>query len=217
MGEGTSAMWLSGNSGRQRGSDKDRSRRLAILPPVATAALWQVAGQCHQHALVLLLTKYFLRPEQLVSARLEDEGLMVAGFTRPLRLDPADREVLAEWLSRPRRPRSAQAVYNVVSKTLRPALVKALTEHNRATGQVPDWDRLLDLGVGTLRQMARECHGEAAGYEEATYRELLHEEDADPDETLRSLSTRSRRILANAAASVVAEIETARQRLEFER
>ncbi len=214
MGEGTSAAWVGISKHSSRGSDKDRHRQLAILPPQVEDALWQVAAARGQLALILLLTKYYLRPEQIVSARLDPDGLIVAGFDRPIGIDPADNDVIGKWLSLKRRPRTAQAVRNALS-ALRSPVLSNLEAQNHLTDASTDWQGLLDIGIVALRRFARERHAESSNYEEAVYCELLHDEDADPYDNFRWLSRTARHTLAEASRQVVAEIELAKKRMGY--
>ncbi len=214
MGEGTSTAWVNSSKRSSRGSDKDRRRELATLPPQVEEALWQVASERGQLALILLLTKYYLRPEQIVSARLDADGLIVTGFDLPIGIDPTDKAVIDTWLSRKRRPHTAQAVRNVLS-ALRSPVVSRLEEQNQITGASTDWKELLDIGIGALRRFARERHAETSNYEEAIYCELLHNEDADPYDNLRLLSPTARCILTEASRQLVAEIEQAKKRMGY--
>jgi succinate dehydrogenase flavin-adding protein (antitoxin of CptAB toxin-antitoxin module) len=187
---------------------------LAILPPQVEDVLWQVATERGQLALILLLTKYYLRPKQIVSARLGPDGLIVTGFDRPIGIDPSDNDVVGEWLSRKRRPRTAQAVRNALS-ALRSPVVSELEVQNHLTGASTDWQELLDIGIGALRRFARERHAETSNYEEAVYCDLLHNEDADPYDNLRWLSQTARRILTQASRQVVVEIKQANERMVY--
>ncbi|WP_276961362.1 hypothetical protein [Ferrimicrobium acidiphilum] len=214
MGEGTSAAWASSSERSSRGSDKDRRRQLAILPPQVEEALWQVASERGQLALILLLTKYYLRSEQIISARLGPDGLIVAGFDGPIGIDPFDHDVISKWLSRKRRPRTAQAVRNAVL-ALRSPVVSKLEVQNHLTGASTDWQELLDIGIGALRRFARERHAEVSNFEEAIYCDFLHNEEADPYDNLRWLSQTARLILTEASKQVVAEIEQAKKRMGY--
>lgn len=109
-----------------------------MLPSRAEALLWPVAEQINQLGLVLLLVKYMLSPEQALTASVGEDGLHVEGFAEPLLLEPEDRPRVEEWLGRTKRSHSAQAVRNVLSAKLKPALVSALETHQECT------DRRLD-------------------------------------------------------------------------
>jgi hypothetical protein len=213
MGEGTSAAWTHARGNKTGRSDKRRRTRILELPPQAERALFEVAEETGQLAPVVLLTKYYLSPEQVVSCELSNGGLAVPGFELPLSVDPADREVLASWLSRRRRARSAQAIRNLLGD-LREKVIARLEHEDRLAGRCVDWATLLDIGVVALRRMAAERHAEACGFEESVYRELLHDETADPHEVLHRLSRPARRILAGAAEAIVVEVVAARKRLE---
>jgi len=190
------------------GMDKDFGRKLRFIPPLAERKLSEVARKQGNLAPLLLLTKYFLRPERATHTRLTDEGLVVPGFESPLPVDPADRAVLGEWLSRRSRMRSKQSIWSWCSTELRDGVIAALAAHEAETGEDTSWRELLDVGVVRLRELARERLAEAAHFAETPYRELVHDVKADPDETLRTLTTRTRRILAEVAAIEAAEIES---------
>ncbi len=213
MGEGTSAGWANSRGKATGSSDKRRSKHILELVPQVEAALFAVAEEAGQLAPILLLTKYYIRPEQVASCRLSDEGLEVPGFLRPLEVDAHDREVLASWLSRRRRVRSAQAVRSLLG-ALRPKVLARLEAQDRLTGRCTDWAALADIGVVALRRMAAEHHAEACRFEESVYRDLLHDETADPYDVLRRLSRPARRILADAAEAIAQEVIAARHRLE---
>lgn len=215
MGEGTSAAWTHARGTGTGSSDKRRRTRLLELVPQVEETLFAVAEEQGQLAPILLVTKYYLRPEQLASCRLTDEGLEVPSFERPLAVDPDDQEVLASWLSRRRRVRSAQAMRTLLGR-LRPQVLARLEEQGRRAGLCTDWAALADLGVVALRRMAAERHADACGFDESVYRELLHDETADPAEVLCRLSRPARRILADAATAITAEVLAARKRLEEE-
>lgn len=201
MNEGTSSAWLRGLRGRISGSNsgKDRARSLLIIPPLAQDLLFRVAEEAAHLGLLRLLVQHYLRPDQAVGARLSDEGLVVKGFERPLLVDPAERPVLAEWLGRTRRPHSAAAVRNLLAGDLRRRLVAALAAYEAATNEDTTWRVHIDIGVRSLRRLARELLADAADYDEAVYRELLHDETADPNDTLHWLTARARQVLADAA------------------
>ena len=184
-----------------------------MLPSRAEALLWPVAEQINQLGLVLLLVKYMLSPEQAVTASVGDDGLHVEGFAEPLLLEPEDRPRVEEWLGRTKRSHSAQAVRNVLSAKLKPALVSALETHQERTGDWTGWRIRLRCGVKELGRSGIELNAEAGGYDESTHRELVHSKDADVDDTLRMLTRRARRILGEAAefeARLVQELMEAR-------
>jgi len=203
MGEGTSEA-AGRSDARRRGSDKDRRRYLAVVPPVVAQALIAVAKRQGQLGLILLLTKYYLRPEQAAGARLEDAGLVAAGFERPIPVADADRADIAKWLAKKRRAHSAQAVRDVLGR-MRRDVVAELSSTVSATWPTA-WDELVDLGVVSLRRFAAERHAVGCRYEEAAYRELLHDSEADPYEVLRYLSTPARQMIASAAQKLAFEI-----------
>lgn len=213
MGEGTTAAWASAPKRLKSGSDKRRRNRLVELSPEAEEALFAVAKEVGQAVPLVLLTKYYLRPEQVATCQLDGEGLVVEGFERRLGIDEADREALASWLSRPRRARSAQAVRNLLGD-LRKKVVARLESSRAAANTSTDWAGLLDIGVVALRRMAAERHAEACGFEEQVFRDLLHDETADPCDVLRRLSRPARRILAEAAAAIVDEVHAASEHRE---
>jgi len=207
MGEGSSAAWVNLGKQASRGSDKLRSAKLAILPPQAERELWRTADARGHKALLLLLVKYYLRPEQIVTATLEGCGLVVCGFERKIQIDPVDVDVIRSWLKRKRRPRSAQAIRNVLG-SLTKEVVLALQENEPDT----DWHQLLDIGVTSLRRLARERLAEACDFEEASYCELVHDEEADPFDNLRWLSRLARQTLQQAAQEVVEQIKKEQER-----
>lgn len=205
MGEATSSARGRRHDGR--GRDKDERRHLAVVPPQIEDALWRVAERRRQRALVVLLIRYYLRPEQIAGATLDDHGLRVPGFRHPIPVDPAERDELASWFSRRRRPRSAQAVRDALGDLLR-AIVHELSARPLPEGAWPvDWGELVDVGVVALRRLARERHAESCAFEEAVYRELIHHETADPYEVLRFLSRPARQLLAAGAEAILAEIQ----------
>lgn len=182
------------------GIGKDTQDVLYLLPPKAQELLWPVAAQIRQTGLVLLLVKYMLSPQQAVTASVADDGLHADGFDRPIYLNPEDRLTVEEWLGRRRRPRSAQTVSNVLSSKLKSSLVEALEAHEQRTGEWTGWRVRLRVGVHELHRLGAELNGEACDHDEATFKELMHSETADVDDTLRVLTRRSRRVLAEAAA-----------------
>lgn len=205
MGEGRSAAWANQPPSRKtrRGSDKDRREALPLVPEAARQAMWEEAAGHGWRALILLLVDYRLSPAQVVAATLGDAGLVVPGFSRPLPIDPADKAALGEFLSRPRRLQTPASVRTTLGR-LRQLVVARLGVTD------PDgsaWRRYVSLGVRDLRQMGAEELAEAAGYDEAVYRGLMHDEAADPDETLRWLTRRARRVLAGAMADVEATLD----------
>lgn len=209
MGEGTSEA-VTRAGWRRRGSDKDRRRHLGVIPPVVENALVAAATRSGQMGLVLLLTRYYLRPEQLVRARLTEEGLVVPGFAKPIFVDECHREVLGEWLARRRRAHSAQAVRDTLGR-LRKAVVADL-ERQEGDRWPTDWDALVDVGVVALRRLAAERLAEACGFEEAVYHELVHDARADPYAVLRVLSGPARRAIGSGADALVEEIRRAQGR-----
>ena len=213
MGEGTSAAHLAGRQYR-RGSDKDRGRRLPVIPPAVEGALVAVARRQGQLGLVVLLAKYYLRPEQVVTARVVEDGLLVERFERPIALDPADRELVGEWLGRRRRARSAQVVRDVLGRLRAGVIVELTTSPGRADGWPTAWADLVDVGIVSLRRLAAERHAESCGFEEAVYTERLHDAEADPHAVLRYLSRPARRAIGTAAGALVVEISGARERPE---
>lgn len=202
MGEGSSASWVYLSKKFPQGSDKLRRTKLAILPPQAERELWAVAGSYGQRALLLLLVKYYLRPEQIANADMESNTLVALGFERGIRIDAADAEVIRSWLGRSRRPRSAQAIRNVLGN-LAEAVVLNLGKVEPET----DWRQLLDIGVTSLRRLARERFAGASNFEEASYCELVHDEGADPFDNLRLLSSPTRKIIQQAAEEVIEQIK----------
>ena len=213
MGEGSSAAWVNSPKRVGGGSDKIRHTKLAILPPQAEKELWHAADRLGQRALILLLTKYYLRPEQITSAIVEDCSLIVNGFERGIAVDPTDVDLVRAWLERKRRPRSAPAIRNLLA-SLKRQVAENLAASNKELGAYTDWLHLLDIGVVTIRRLARERHAEASNFEEATYCELLHDEDADPFDNLRWQSEVARRTLARAAQEIVSEIKEDRKTWE---
>ena len=210
MGEGSSAAWVNSPNRVGVGSDKIRRTKLAILPPQAEKELWYAADRLGQRALILLLTKYYLRPEQITSARVENCSLIVDGFERSIAVDPADVDLVRAWLERKRRPRSAPAIRNLLA-SLKRQVAANLEASNKELGAYTDWLHLLDIGVVAIRRLARERHAEASNFEEAAYCELLHDEDADPFDNLRWQSGVARRTLARAAQEIVSEIKEDRK------
>ncbi|MCL4552877.1 MAG: hypothetical protein M1305_04910, partial [Candidatus Marsarchaeota archaeon] len=202
MGEGSSAAWVNLSKKSSRGSDKLRRTKLAILPPQAERELWRVAEARGQRALLLLLTKYFLRPEQIATAAVESCTLVALGFERGIRIDATDAEVIRSWLQRKRRPRSAQAIRNALGN-----LAKVVVLNLEKNEPETDWRQLLDIGVTSLRRLARERFAEACSFEEASYCELVHDEEADPFDNLRWLSRPARQILQQGAHDVVEQIK----------
>jgi hypothetical protein len=195
------------------GIGKDAQDVLYLLPSKAEELLWPVGERLNQLGLLLLLVKYMLRPEQAVTASVEEDGLHVEGFEKAVLLEAKDRPAVEEWLGRRRRPRSAQAVRNVLSVRLKPALVAALEAHQEGTGDWTGWRIRLRPGVKELRRTGFELNAEAGDHDESTHRELVHSEDADVDDTLRMLTRRARRILEEAAtreARLVQELIEAR-------
>ncbi|MHB8247107.1 MAG: hypothetical protein ACYDGN_17530 [Acidimicrobiales bacterium] len=183
------------------GIGKDAQEVLYMLPSRAEELLWPVAERINQFGLVLLLAKYMLSPGQAVTASVGEDGLHVEGFDEPLVLEPEDRPGVEEWLGRRKRSHSAQAVRNVLSAKLKPALVVALAAHQARTGDWTGWRIRLRPGVKELRRTGIELNAEAGGHDESTHRELMHSQDADVDDTLRMLTRRARRVLGQAAES----------------
>lgn len=205
MGEGRSATWSRQPPSRKsrRGSDKDRRETLLVVPDVARQAMWDEAARHGWSALVLLIVDYRLTPSQAVGVSLTDEGLVVAGFPRPLPVDPADRPVLDEFVERPRHLTNAASVRSTLGR-LRRLVVARLAAHDPERSA---WRCYLALGVRDLRRIGAEELAEAADYDEAVYRALMHDEAADPDDTLRWLTRRARRVLAGAMADVEASLD----------
>ncbi len=216
MGEGTSAAWVKAPKPTRSGSQKLRRNRLIEIPPEAENALFDVATEIGARPVLLLLTKYFLRPEQLVGCKLADDGLSVDGFTQPIPIDDDDRDEIVSWLSKARRVHSAEALRNLIGD-LRKKTVKRLEGSEESAERSSDWAGLLDVGVVALRRLAAERHAEACGFAEELYRDLLHEETADPYEVLRHLSRPARQILARAAHGVLEEILAVRARQDADK
>ena len=190
------------------GIGKRNSPWLPYYPAVAEHHLWVAAKKTRHLGLVLLLVKYVLEPEEALKATLTPAGLQVETFEEPLWVADEDRPVLEEWLARSWRPHQRQVVINYLNKTLRQALIAELEQHERSTGEWTGWRVLLRTSLTDLKRLARELAAESCGYDEATYRELVHNLEADPDESLHTLVGRSRRILSRAAeahARAVAE------------
>lgn len=216
MGEGTSAAWQRAPKHAKAGSDKRTRNRLVELLLEAERALFDVATNYNARAPLLLLTKYYFRSEQIVDCKLTITGLIVDGLSQPIRIADEDRAELSSWLSTAHRVHSAQAVRNLIA-TLRKKVVARLEESQEAGATSSDWAGLLDVGVVALRRMSAERHAEACEFKEEVYRELLHDETANPYDVLRHLSRPARQILASAALAVLEEIREARERLEERR
>ena len=193
-----------GTSGR---SSKDRSTRLPYIPTAAQRAIWVVAARHHTTGLMLLLTQYYVTPAQACSARLDDLGsLVVEGFERPIAVDPLDAGDLVEWFARTRRIHTPRSLATYLAGRLRADVCAELT---RVDPEIA-WQSRLTLRIRVLRRWARETFEMDCGYEEALYHELCHDDEADPIEHMRQLSTRSRRVLEEAAAVEAARIVTLR-------
>ncbi len=208
MGEGTSAAHVASRRYR-RGSDKDRGCRLPVIPPQVEEALVTVARRKGQLGLIVLMTKYYLRPDQIGAAQVVPEGILVSGFDRPIGLDSIDRELVGEWLGRRRRARSAQAVRDVLGRLRKATIAELTARPPQTTGWPTDWAELIDVGVVALRRLATERHAESCDYEEAVYRERLHEAGADPYAVRRYLSRPARQSIGRAAGALVVEIRGA--------
>jgi hypothetical protein len=209
MGEGRSdANARVGRRGAS-GSDKVRRQRLAFIPPVVEAAVWRAASESGNRGLLLMLTKYFLRPSQLVGATLHDDQLVVNGFKSPLPVDPNDVAVLRQWLERRRRPNSPQAIRNIL-RTMRPKVVKILTDGDSDT----DWELLVNCGITSLRMLAKEHYAAARGFDERLYSNALHDQFSNPSESLRWLSTETRQRLNGAALEVMEAVRKVQMQLE---
>ncbi len=148
-----------------------------------------------------------LRPEQIATATIEGSSLVVDGFEREIQIDPVDVEVIRSWLERKRRPRSAQTIRNVLGN-----LAKVVTLKLEKDEPDTDWHELLDIGVTSLRRLARERLAEGCDFEEASYCELVHDGDADPFENLRWLSRPARQILETAVNEIVVQITMEQER-----
>jgi len=192
------------SSGR---SSKTRSTKLPYIPTAAQRAIWVVAARHHTTGLVLLLTQYYLTPAQACSARLDDLGsLVVEGFEHPIAVDPRDTKDLAAWFARTRRIRTPRSITTYLAGRLRTDVCAELT---RVDPEIA-WQPRLTLRIRVLQRWARETFEMDCGYEEALYHELCHDDEADPIEHMRQLSTRSRRVLEKAAAVEAARIVTLR-------
>jgi hypothetical protein len=158
----------------------------------------------------MLLTQYYLTPAQACSAQLDDSGSLVADdFARPIDVDPLDLPVLKAWFARKRRIRTTGSIATYLAGRLRDDVCAELARADPESL----WRSRLTLRSRVLRRWAREVIDMDCGHEEAYYHELCHDDEADPIEHMRQLSTRSRRVLEKAAAIEAARIATMRAEL----
>lgn len=191
-------------------STKDRSTKLPYLPTAAQRAIWVVAARHHTTGLMLLLTQYYLTPEQACSAGLDDHGALVAdGFARPILVDPLDLPALDAWFAKTRRLKTPRSIATYLAGRLR----KDVSAELRRVDPNIEWQARLTLRIQVLRRWAREVAVLDCGDEEAEYKEFCHDDEADPIEHMRQLSARSRRVLDDAAAVEAKCIATIRAQL----
>jgi len=210
MGEDATVHLGRSGGGHPGRSDKDRSRSLKEVPGLARPLILDCARALGHEALVVLLVDYYVRPGQAVGSSLGDDGLVVAGFTRPIPVAPDDRPLLDEWLSRRRRLCTAASVHTFLSGRLRGDVVARLAQIERDGGPESPWRGQLRIGVRELRRLARERFVEVAAGDEAIYHELCHDERAQLSEGLYlPLHTRARRMIDAVMAPEAAGIERA--------
>jgi hypothetical protein len=171
-----------------------------VWPTVARTTLWQAARELDSTGLLLLLTKYYLTPEQVVGVQLVEDQVLFSESAELLRVTGDDFEVIVHWLRKSRRPRTARGIRDYLRRVLQPRVHDLLAELDMS------WRCYLTIGIRDLRRYARECLASAAILDEGTYREMLHDEAADSDDTLRFLTIRSRSIINGAVDAEVTRI-----------
>lgn len=210
MGEDATVHLGRRGGGHPGRSDKDRSQSLKEVPGLARPLILDCARALGHEALVVLLVDYYVRPGQAVGSSLDDDGLVVDGFTRPIPVAPDDRPLLEEWLTRRRRLRTAASVYTFLAGPLRGAVAERLAQIERDGGPESPWRGQLRTGVRELRRWARERFVEVAAGDDAIYHELCHDERTQLAEGLYlSLNARARRTIDAVMASEAAGIERA--------
>lgn len=204
MGEGNSAAFARSrrHDRRRRGSDKDLSNRLPVVPELARAVLFEVAAEHGWEGVLLLLTTYRLRPAHIAHVKLCADGLVVPGCSRPLPVSEKDRAILSEFLGRKTRLSTPGSIHTTLGRLRKLVIERLDDEGDPETQQQCAWTRYLGLGVRDLRRIAAEELAEEAHYAEAAYRVLMRDETADPDDTLRFLTARARRVLGDAMAEI---------------
>jgi len=180
MGETSTRNYRNGGQKITRAgqSDKDRGSGLKDLPTIAQLILMQAAEEIDQRALLILLVDYYLRPQEICDANLDEGSLVVSNFRTPLVIAEKHREPIEKWFARERRPRTARTIHNILSGRLRQEVIKQL-EHLETTQNIPTpWRYDVKCGVRELRRLGEERIALASNGDEAVFRELVHAYDA---------------------------------------
>ncbi|WP_298210396.1 hypothetical protein [Ferrimicrobium sp.] len=203
MGEGTSSAWVRGALGvRVVGkSDKDQAKGLLLFPEIACRAIWRAARERDSEGLLLLLTKYYLTPKQICTLQVEAGQRQVALGGELMNLASDDLTAIVGWLLKPRRPSTPKAIRDYLSRSIQPLAREFIKEDagDLHDCDVKQWHKYLVVGVRDLRRWSREELARASRFNEGVYREVLHDENADVDDSLRILTVRARSILHRAS------------------
>ncbi len=208
MGETTTRSWgkISNKPRIVGASDKEMAQGLLILPMMARFAILQAAKDLGSEGLLLLLTKYYLSPEQISKLRIGQGFLSLRDSADVVDISQSDWDVIQAWLQKKGRPMTQKAIRDYIARSVQKRAREILAELETST-VATSWRMYLTVGVRDLRRWAREDLAAACEYNEGVYRELLHDETADVDDTLRHLTLRARNILSR-----LAEIEVSRIR-----
>lgn len=192
-------------------SDKDPAQGLAILPVLARNAIAQAARDLGSEGLLLLLTKYYLSPAQICNLRIEQGSFRIHDSGDVVDVSGGDVDIVQTWLRRKGRPTTPKAIRDHLGRSLQKRAREILAGLENSTTST-SWRRYLTVGVRDLRRWAREELAADCCYDEGVYRELLHDETADVDDTLRFLTTRACTVISRAAAIEVSRIRDIQRR-----
>ncbi|WP_298207835.1 hypothetical protein [Ferrimicrobium sp.] len=207
MGETTTQLYAREGSRRHRpgSSDKDVAQGILVLPRSGWVAVRQAAIQVGSEGLLLLLTKYFLSPKQICSLYCDESVFKLRSTGEIVEIFTQDAETVRAWLDARSRPRNQKAIRDHLYRAIQPR-ARAIVARQSGDGMPMLWSRYLVVGVRDLRRWAMEEHARACAYDEGVYRELLHDEAADVDDTLRVLTHRTRLILGYVAEEEAAKV-----------
>ncbi|NNN15578.1 MAG: hypothetical protein HKL82_06955 [Acidimicrobiaceae bacterium] len=213
MGETTTRSWGRISKGPKvvGANDKDLAQGILILPMIARSAILQAARDLGSEGLLLLLTKYYLSPAQISNLRIEEGSLRIHDSGDVVDISAGDWDVVQAWLQQKGRSSTQKAIRDHLGRSIQRRAREILADLETPAAST-SWRMYLTVGVRDLRRWAREELAFACDYDEGVYRELLHDETADVDDTFRFLTVRARVVLSRVADKEVSGIRAIQRR-----